>query len=578
MPRLNLILLPFISKERSFGSVFFWGRCATCTGLLLLGLAWLVPDHYPPWTSFHSEMLAFVAITLLLVARLPWFRGHLAWPPLVRWLLVAMLVPWLQWILGVSPFGGDALIVTLYLSGLLAAIAVGYSHASAKSAADASLTGVMHVLWCGALLSACIGWMQWLSLEGVLGDYAIESALGARVLGNLAQANHFSTLLLTGIIALLYVYERRLIGLPVLALGAAFLTLVLVLTMSRAGLVGVVVVGAFLIAKRRHLSSRLPVRAVIMWMLAFFAMTWALPHVSQALLIGDRALSLSSTSGRLVMWKQVAYGIWEQPWLGYGWNLTVRAHMAGAALVPGDVSTTYAHNLLLDLLAWNGIPLGLVCVAAGAYWFVTRWVGVRGVDGVYALACVLPVAVHSLVEYPFAYGYFLLPVGIMVGVVEASLPVKQAVQVHRRAVFAGLAVWIAIGGCFVHEYFLIEEDFRITRFENLRVGKTPADYEVPTIRLASHMATMLRASRIRAVPGLSPEAMADLAAASGRFAFSVLNYRYALALGLNGDPEGAARELAMIRGLYGAAHYRAVVDDFSEAAKTNPQLKTVRVP
>lgn len=577
MPRLSLIL-PFISQKRSFGSVFFWGRCASGVGLLLLGLAWLVPDHYPPWTSFHSEMLAFMAITLFFVARLVAAGGLLAWPRWAGLLVFAALVPWLQWAFGLSTFAGDALVVTLYLVGLLAAVAVGYSHASAKAPVDASLAGVMHVLWGGALLSAGIGLLQWLALEDVLGDFAIESTLGGRALGNLAQTNHLSTLLLMGCVALAYGFERRLIRRSVLLLGVAFLTLVLVLTASRSGLVGLVVIAVYLAGKHRHSASRLPVRAVAAWALGFLAMTWMLPYVSQALLIGDGGLSLSSTSGRAVMWRQIAYGIAEQPWLGYGWNLTARAQMAGVLVLQGSLSTNYAHNLLLDLLVWNGIPLGMLFIAAGVYWFVTRVWRVRGTDAVYAMACLMPILVHSMVEYPFAYGYFLLPAGIMVGVIEASFPSNPVFAIRKRIVAAYLLLWVVAGGYFVYEYFLIEEDFRITRFENMRVGKTPVDYDVPTIRMPSHMAAMLRASRVRATPGLTPEAMENLKEVSDRFAFSVLNYRYALALGLNGDPEGASRELAVIRGLYGANHFRGVVEDFEEMSRRYPQLKAVKIP
>lgn len=576
MPRLKPFL-PFISKERSFGSVFFWGRCASALGLVVLVLAWLVTDHYPPWTSFHSEMLAFVAFTLLLTGRLAMVQGPVAWPRWLGFLGFVAIVPWVQWFCGLLPFVGDAVVVTLYFAGFFGAVAVGYSYSANKTAKDTPLTGLMHVLWCGALLSACVGLLQWLSLEEVLGDFVLEGALGGRVPGNLGQPNHLSTLLLMGGVAMAYAHERGLIRGTVLALGAAFLSLVLVLTSSRSGLVGVVAVSIFMVCKSRGRALQLPVRGVVIWGSGFLLATWLLPHLSQWLLVGDRGLSLTTTSGRLVMWEQVARGIAERPWLGYGWGQTVRAHMAGVLSVPGDQSTNYAHNVLLDLLAWNGVPLGLALIGVGAYWLFSRLWRVQATNGVYAMACLLPLMVHGMVEYPFAYSYFLLPAGVMVGVVEASLG-SASVKLPKSMVLAGLSVWLVLGGFFVHEYFLIEEDFRITRFENLRIGKTPPGYEVPTIRLTSHMAAMLKASRIRPVPGLTQPELDNLREVSRRFAFSVLNYRCALALGLNGDPEGAARELAVMRGLYGAKQFQGVAEDFAEEAKKYPQLKAVKMP
>lgn len=570
-----------ISQKRSFGSVFFWGCCASGLGLVLLGLAWLVPNHYRPWPSFHSEMMAFIAVTLLFVGRMGHTGVAVALPRLALWLLLALAIPWLQLALGVSPFAGDAITVSFYLVGLLAAIAVGYGHGTAKSPIQASLLGVMHVLWIGALLSACIGVLQYLGLEGWFDIFMTESGIGERVLGNLAQTNHLSTLLLMGVIGLAYLYEERRIGGPVLVLSVAFLTTVVVLTVSRSGLFSILAVVGYFVFKRRDAGSRLPLIGVVVWAATFLLATWVLPYLSQILLIGERGLSLEGTSGRTLMWKQIGYGILQQPFFGYGWNLTVRAQMPGAAQFPGELSTDYAHNMLLDLLAWNGIPLGLVFAAAGAYWFISRCRRVYGVKAVYAFACLVPLAVHSMVEYPFAYGYFLLPAGFMVGVVEASMQRSKegSLRMGTGPVAMCTALWIAIGGYFVYEYFLIEEDFRMTRFENMRIGRTPESYEIPSVWVSSHMAAMLRATRTQPVPGMDPEALANLARVSSRFGYAALNYRYALALGLNGDPEGAAREMKMIRGMYGKWYYRTVSQEMREQAESRyPQLKAVQIP
>lgn len=62
----------------------------------------------------------------------------------------------------------------------------------------------------------------------------------------------------------------------------------------------------------------------------------------------------------------------------------------------------------------------MLLTAVAAYWFVTRMLRVRQPWGIYAMACVLPVLVHSLVEFPYAYGYFWVASGLCIGLVEAD--------------------------------------------------------------------------------------------------------------------------------------------------------------
>lgn len=568
------------SQERSLGSVFFWLKASACAGMLLLCLAWLVPNHYRPWPSFHSELLAFLGTTLLLCSRLLAGASRLQWPRIALFVLSVALVPWLQFAVGVTQYGGDALTVSLYFAGLLGAMAVGFTHQQFKAAPEGSCTGLMHVLWVGALVSAAIGLVQWLSLHDEFTLLITEGTLGDRAMGNLAQSNHLSTLLLLGAVALACVFEKRVIGTTAFVLGVAFLSAVLVLTQSRTGMLSVGVLTLFLWFKRRHHSARWPAAVPVLWALVFLLTTQLLPKLSEFLLMGgDRGVAFTDSSGRWQLWKQFVYGILQEPWLGYGWNQSVRAQMAGAIAYPGELTSDYAHNLVIDLLAWNGLPLGLLLIGLGVYWCVSRAWRVRGTDAIYAMACLMPVLVHSLLEYPFAYGYFLLPAGVMVGIIEASLPERQSIVVKTRTIWGLLSLWVVVGSYFVWEYFLIEEDFRIVRFEAMRIGKTQADYEIPSIWMSSHMAAMLKATRQPAKLNMEKQHLENLRQVTERFAYGALTYRYALALGLNGDPAGATHQMALIHGLYGESYYQLTKAELRDEAKVKfPQLQLVTTP
>lgn len=499
-------------------------------------------------------------------------------PRAVYWVAAVALLPWLQYFLGISLFAGDALIASLYLLGLAAAIWIGYGWACI-AAGDGSETA-FYILWFVALVSSAIGLLQWLNLQDILTMYAVQTDIGDRAMGNLGQPNQLATLLLMGMISLGWTFEQRRIGRTGLTAGVAFMTIVLVLAQSRAGMLSAVVVASFFLWKNQTAPTRIPSKYVMLWLVAYGTMVLALPFVHELLLMSDaRSMNVSVDSARVTIWKQVLSGIGQAPWLGYGWNQTPTAHAAGSLAVPGSMTYTNAHNIVLDILAWNGIPLGMLLTLACAYWFVSRMWGATQSSAVYAMACLLPIAVHSMVEYPFAYSYFLLTAGLMIGIVEASHQGIKVFKLNLRWVGITLPLCFALGGYIVYEYLLVEEDFRVVRFENLHIGQTPIEYKAPRIWMLSHMGAMLTAARQQAAPGMRPDELENLRKASLRFPYGSLALRYALALGLNGNPVAATREMAVIRGMYGDYYYHAAVSVLRELQNTKyPELSLVVTP
>lgn len=543
----------------------------TTLGLAFFTLSWLAYDHYRPWVNFHAELLAFVGLFGLTAGVLRSQRRAATMPRLGICLAFVVLLPWLQYAMGLNFFAGDALLSSLYISGLLAAVFVGYNLAPTghDQAAEGSLTALMHALWIAAMASGAIGLAQWLNVDDRLGMYVVQSDLGDRAMGNLGHANQLATLLLMGMGAYAYVFERGVIGRLAFAMGIGFMSSVLILTQSRAGMLSVLVVTVYGLWKNKSVPSRLSGRALVLWALLFALATVLLPHLSDYLQHGNvRNLRETDTiNQRLVMLQQMAHAIFQAPWFGYGWNQTPSAQAAGAIAYPGSVPFTYAHNFVMDMLAWNGLPVGLLLTGAMAYWFVTRMLGSVGLDAVYAMACLLPVAVHSMLEYPFAYAYFLIAAGLMVGVVEAARMPTRASALNVRWLWTIWAAWALTGVYLTYEYFLIEEDFRVVRFENLNIGQTPTAYEIPDMWMLSHLSAMLKARRVAIEPNMQAGDIKNLRQVSKRFADNVTHCRYALALALNRDTLGATHEFDLIKGIYGSAYQRSCQNELRRLQK-----------
>ncbi|WP_265284144.1 PglL family O-oligosaccharyltransferase [Verminephrobacter aporrectodeae] len=555
-------------------------------GIFVFAGAWLVPDHYSPWASFHAEALALLGISLLAAGKLvsPGMQKGFAIPRLTWGLVILALLPWMQWFVGISLFAGDAVIVSLYLCALAVAVALGYACAHDATDTQQGLAPVFLVICFVAFASAAIGLLQWMDLQGMLGIYATQTALGTRAMGNLGQPNQLASLLLMGIAALAWTYERRRIGPLGLVCGVGFLSLVLMLTQSRAGILSAIAAVLLFAWKSRSTALRIRPGHAAGWLVCFLLALQLLPWVHAALLMDEgRNLSLIRDNGRFIIWRQVFGGILESPWVGYGWNQTPTAQaLSPVDLAPSSAHYTYtnAHNAVLDLMAWNGIPLGLALALACIYWFFSRTKAIKEANPLYAMLCLLPIAIHSLLEYPFAYSYFLLSAGLMIGIVEASWRNSAPVTMRRDICGVFLGAWFVVGCYAAYEYIQVERDFRVVRFESLRIGKTPAEYRPPDgIWMLSHLSAMLKAARQEAKRDMAPDEMQNLRKAALRFPYGMLALRYALALGLNGHPQDAERQMLAIRRIYGKNYYQAAVSVLRTMEREKyPELREVKTP
>ncbi len=550
-------------------------------GLVLLTLSWLVNDHYWPWISFHSEAVAFAGLAFLLARRVT-SPTSLKIPRIAKVVAACSLLPLLQVLLGMELFWGDVFLGWFYLAAAAAAIALAFD--AVKSDGSKPTLWLMHSLWVAAFISACIGLLQWLQLHEWLGLFGLATNVGDRAMANLGQANHLATLLLMGLVALTYAYEKHSVGRAGYYAAGGFISFVLVLTESRTGMLGAAAVFCFLVAKTHQKNQmqafRLTSTVLFVWAGLFVLLIGALPTINNGLLLGTgRGIELTDNNGRLLIWQQIGYAVAQSAWLGYGWNQIPAAHAVGAVAYPGELYYLYSHNVALDLLAWFGVPLGVLLFLGAAWWVVSGLWRVVDINSVYAMAGLLPFMMHSLLEFPFAYAYFLIPVCLLAGVVQATLLTPYSTQKNLAGARFFLGCWLVLGFWTVFEYLKVEEDFRVVRFENVRVGKTPEGYEVPQIHLLSHLGTMLHAARLRPAPNMSKADLENLRRVALRFPYGTLSLRYALALGLNGDPVAATHQMKVVRGMYGERYYGAAKLELRKLQlEKYPQLAAVSTP
>ena len=272
---------------------------------------------------------------------------------------------------------------------------------------------------------------EWLALSGIPG----------RAVGNLRQPNHLSSLLTWSAVAVVALCALGRLSWRWAALLGSFIVVGVVLTASRTGTLSVLILALWGLADRR-----LPRPARVMLVLApcVYAVAWggltAWSQSSQQAFGGAARLSEHDVSGsRFGIWSNTLTLIRMHPWWGVGfgefnfaWSLTP---FPGRPVAFFD----HTHNLLLQFAVELGLPLaaavsGLLLWALWrALWraWRGRWQaeGPGGVASRSAWVMVLLMALHSQLEYPLWYAYFLLPCAWAWGFALAT-PLQPGLPLH----------------------------------------------------------------------------------------------------------------------------------------------------
>lgn len=556
--------------------------------VVLFVLNWLVPLHFPPWVSWHSEAMVFVAVFLLSwggLLRVLRASGPrtVALPfaalPFVGLALVAAF----QRATGVMTFWGDVWALWFYMALCVACLTLGFAAASPsaqpRAAADASapFTLLASVLLVGALASTVIAFAQVFSLWEH-SEWIVRMADLRRPGGNLAQPNHLATLLVMGMASLLFLHQSKKLGAIASGLFLFLLCAGIAATESRTGALSLLMLLGWWLLKRRAIDDPTPVWAGVGCGIGFIGMFWAWPKLLNALLLSDQAAVNTTSSQRLEVWSQLVDAVALRPWWGWGIHEVAKAHNAVAHSYAVSAPFSYSHNIVLDFALWVGLPLTIFLVGVTAVWLWRRARDANQLLPWYCLAVALPLGLHSMLEYPFAYAYFLAPVMFLLGAIEASLGVKPLVHIGVKPVAALLLVTTVAMAWSVVEYLKIEEDFRVARFEALRIGSPPPEHQRPKVLLFDQLGVLLDDARITPTPNMSPEAMQVVKNAALHYPWSATQYRYALALALNGNPVEAARQIQVMRRLWGERQYEGVKKKIDELATKYPELRELSLP
>ncbi len=543
----------------------------------MVPVAWLVSDHRFPWLSAWSDAWAFY---LVAAAALVIPRGARPRPEWLVALSVVLGSVMVQLWMGVLAYAGDAWMVGLYATSFCVALAVGGALGTDGPVSRAQAQAWLMVgLAACAIASTAIAFLQWTGQNHLLGLWGVPFPPNARPFGNVAQPNHLCTIAFLGLASVVGLFEQRRLGLVATVLLATLLVAGMVLSGSRTGWLQLLIGAALWVLVRRRVPTRTTLIAVVAVVVGFVVASLGLPFLNEAVqLTGSRSLADQAQPGpRTLAWRIFAAAILERPLAGWGWH-QVAAAQAAVALdhAPLQYHFEHAHNLLLDLALWMGLPAALLLASVLTWALLGRWRHWESTADAALLVGVAGVLVHGMLEFPLEYAYFLLPVGLMLGLQPkgsraSRYPSPWPLRIVGGLLLSGM-VLLSI------DYLQAEQNHRTLRFESARIGTTRVDSLPPDLRILDQLEAFLTFARTPPRSGLSAEQVDFSRRVTERFAYPPSQFRHAQVLALNGDPEGSAHLLRVLCAMHPRPRCQEAIDGWTALQAQHPEFRAVPAP
>jgi hypothetical protein len=525
----------------------------------LLGLACVLPFLSPvfqaPIASFYGEAMAValgLAAVALMATRSLWTGVRL--PRVGLMFLGFAILMVLQIALGRAIYGQLNLLGALYV--LWAAALAMLANRLAQAFGAATLAAVLAwFLVAGTAISALIGLIQLLGVHTPLAPFMLPQSHG-RIYANTGQPNHLASYLFLGLASAGYLWSTRRLG-PVLA-GTVCAMLLAVLATSGSRAVWLyaaafVVFSAVMGLLRPSAEfKRLFVFSIAIvggLLIAQWAMAGLMPLRSIAVeTIGARVQTEGMSSPiRMRFWNEAWMMFRDAPVLGIGFkqfawnNFLLAGKFPGAA--PDEGVIDHAHNLIFQVAAEFGIS-GLIVLLGGLGWWGWSMRHAQVDPPLWWMASVLGVlGLHSMLEYPLWYAYFLGIAAVVMGAAERNAP-KADDRPSGRLILSAAVLLGVFAFVNVYRDYRVMQSLQSGAIRETTAATGPGDGSVPVLldmQRSSLFAPFIEFALARRM-SLNREHLEDKIVLNQRaMQFQPSDdfaYRQALLLAMSGDVDG----------------------------------------
>lgn len=502
----------------------------------LLAIAWLMPNHYLPWTAFHSDWMAFMALIAGFFV-LSLNKSHIKIPKISILFAIASTIPILQYSFNIIYFHGDAIIATLYLLAACFAGILGFNTNQEDIYKKLSIT-VISV----GLLSMWIAMTQWLTLDGY-GIYFAQMQPGGRAYANFAQPNQFATFLSIGIAGTYLLYKEKYIHSSTSFALVMLFCFGITLSQSRSGFMEILSFLCWGFFNRKR-DNKILIFSVITFAIFIFTWFFLIRIFDDFLLLSSIRADQLEGGKRPIHWATAIHAIYLNPIFGYGWNQVSVALSQTVNFYPATQEfLEHSHNIILDIFLWNGITIAIVIIAFAIYWLYENLLSKKRTALTVSIApfLIFPV-IHSFFEFPLEYTYLLIPCIFIAGNIERiskkSIEEKciEKSTVNKKYIILSVSAFFL--ACYIGtEYIKIENNTRLANMENLGILIDGNEINIDEIKILNQQKQYLKYIRTQARKNMRAEEINWMRMVSERYGYAPALFRYAIALGLNNQTQ-----------------------------------------
>jgi O-antigen ligase len=432
--------------------------------LAFVGLMWVLPFlyylHAYPITTFYQEwgagLLGLCALPLLLTAR-SWQTPEV--PRIVLLPIGLMMVLMIQFFAGRITHFDYLMMTSLYFlfSALLMMLG---QRLRVELGLPTLVTALAVFLLIGAELNTLAGVLQHYRWNTFL-NQVITVKTSSAIYGNTAQPNHYANYITLGLISLGLLYARLSMRVWQAALLAAPMLFVMVLSGSRSSWLYLAFAFGLSWLWQRRDKAMLPLMQFSLSLLLGFGLMHFVVQIpwlegstgsvtTAERLFGD----IGSGAIRMHLWRESLIIFSQFPLLGAGFGQFAFQHVLLAPEMHNPaVNGLYnnAHNLVMQIGVEAGIAGLIVLFGTLGIWFwqsvvqkaqftLYHWWG-------YAVLGVL--GIHSLLEYPLWYAYFIGIAALMLGIFDFTAYRLELRNVGR----ASVALMLVLGAISLFQVF-----------------------------------------------------------------------------------------------------------------------------
>jgi O-antigen ligase len=435
--------------------------------LLVVGCLFCFPFtvayHHLPIAAFYGEWLSAllgVVAMLALLNRAPELQIQPPQVPQIALVFVGLAaILAMQYTVGMLHSTQYALLIASYLAWAFMLVVLG-GFLRAQLGWDKIAIVLAWFIVLGGLINVVFVGLQ-LGLKSGLGFTFMPnfSSYGA-----LAQRNNFADYIALATASTLYLYAKKQLSVkPFLVVLSLFITL-LAFSGSRSAwlYLGTITALAFVwqlsnlkqtvdsTAINRLFKASLlliPLFMLIQFLLANGLADTLIELPNERI---GQTLESNNSSLRAQFWHTSWHWFMQSPWLGIGTG-QMRWHsfllLDNPAANPANMIFEHSHNLFMHLLAEMGVGAALLAlIGLGSWLWAFKWHALT-LEKWWLLVLIAIIGIHSMLEYPLWYTYFLGVFAFLLGAGDEKFTQLNLPQKAQKPLKILLALSLVLGVC-----------------------------------------------------------------------------------------------------------------------------------